>query len=87
MSVISASKPAHPIHVDTAMRNIGYAHYDLGEYTVDVEYLSKVVNAYDDEPEMKAELFSILASSHSRLERTEEAANYSRYSKGSGSVQ
>jgi outer membrane protein assembly factor BamD (BamD/ComL family) len=85
--VISASKPAHPIHVDTAMRNIGYAHYDLGEYTVAVEYLSKVVNAYDDEPEMKAELFSILASSYSRLGRTEEAANYSRYSKGSGSVQ
>jgi tetratricopeptide (TPR) repeat protein len=87
MSVISASKTAHTIYVDTAMRNIGFAHYELREYTMAVECLSKVVNAYEDEPEMKAELFSILASSYSRLGRTEEAANYSGYSKGSGNVQ
>jgi len=87
VSVIAASKTAHPIYVDTAKRNIGCAHYELGEYTMAVEYLSKVVGAYDDEPEMKAQLFGLLASSYSRLGRLEEAASYSGYSKGSGSVQ
>ncbi len=30
------------------------AHFEMGEYAEAVEYLSKVVNAYNDEPEMKA---------------------------------
>lgn len=87
LSLISGSKQIHPFYREAAFRNIGYAHYDLGEYESAVEYLTQIANAYDDAPDMKAELFGILASAYSRLGMTNEAAKYSGFSRGSNSVQ
>jgi hypothetical protein len=52
-----------------------------------VRCLQKVENAYDESPDMKAELFGILSSSYSRLGMDQEAARYRSFSRGSNSVQ
>jgi tetratricopeptide (TPR) repeat protein len=87
MSLISASKKIHRFHREAALRNVGYAHYDLGEYATATEYLRQVENAYDDAPDMKAELFRILASCYSHLGMAQEAAKYGGFARGSNSVQ
>ena len=77
----------HPIYRNAAIRNIGFAHFDLGEFQVAVKYLQSVEHAYDDAPDLKAELFNILSSAYSRLGMTQEATKYGRFSMGSSSVQ
>ena len=74
MSLISGPQTVHPFHREAALRNIGFVHYDLGDYATAVAYLKKVENAYDESPDMKAELFGILSSSYSRLGMDQEAA-------------
>ncbi len=85
--IVSSSKKIHPIHRKTALRNIGCAYYYLREYTNAVEYLTKIEHGYDENPRLKAELFEVLATAYSRLGMLQEAARYSAFSKGSGSVQ
>jgi tetratricopeptide (TPR) repeat protein len=87
LGIISGEKKVHPIHRDAALRNIGFAYYDLKQYAKAVEYLTQVEHAYDETPDMKAELFSILASAYSRLGMTQESAKYAGFSKGTNSVQ
>ena len=87
LSIISSATKVHPFYREAALRNIGFAYYDLRQYAKAVEYLTQVASAYDDAPDMKAELFSILASSYSHLGMTQEAAKYSGFSRGTNSVQ
>ena len=85
--LLSGAENIHPIYRDAALRNIGFAYHDLGEYEAAVEYLKQVEHAYDDAPDMKAEVFGILASSYLHLGKTQEASQYSAISRGSSSVQ
>ncbi len=85
--ILSASKASHRFYREAALRNMGYAYHDLGEYKTAVRYLKQVERAYDDAPEMKVELFGVLASSYLRLGMTQEAAKYGGFSSGSGSIQ
>ena len=87
ISVVSAPKKIHQFHREAALRNIGCAHYRLGEYATAIEYLRQVEDAYDDAPDMKAELFSFLASCYVHLGMAQEAAKYGGYSTSSNSVQ
>jgi tetratricopeptide (TPR) repeat protein len=66
-AVVSSDKKVDPVIRHDAIRNIGYAFYDSGDYAKAVEYLSKVRDAYDAYPNLKTELLNILASAHSRL--------------------
>lgn len=76
LSLTSDVKQIHQFYREAALRNIGYAHYDLGEYQSAIEYLNKVEHAYDDNPSMKAELFDILSASYLRLGKLAEAERY-----------
>ena len=87
LSLISDAENVHPFHREAAIRNVGFAYYDLGEYATAAAYLKKVENAYDEAPDMKAELFSILASSYSHLGMAQEAAKYGNFFRGNSSVQ
>jgi tetratricopeptide (TPR) repeat protein len=87
LSITSTTKKVHPFYRDAALRNIGYAFYDLRQYAKAVEYLAQVEHAYDENLDLKAELFGILASSYSRLGLPLEAAKYGGFSKGTNSVQ
>lgn len=86
-SVASNSNKTDPIHRTTAIRNIGCAFYYMGEYAKAVEYLTRVEHGYDGAPDLKAELFGILASAYSRLGMTGEAAKYSGFSRTTNSLQ
>jgi tetratricopeptide (TPR) repeat protein len=87
LKVALETKTVHPIYRNDALRNIGLAYYDLGEYVKAVEYLVKVERAYDDYPDIKAQVFRILASAYSRLGMPQEAARYSGFPRGSRSIQ
>jgi tetratricopeptide (TPR) repeat protein len=86
-SIISSSGEIDPIHRKTAIRNIGCAYYYMGEYTTALEYLTRVEHSYDGNPNLRAELFEIIASTYSRLGMPQKAAMYSVFSRGSDSVQ
>ena len=85
--VISGEQKADPIDRKTAIRNIGCAYFYLGEYAKAIEYLTKVQHGYEENPNLKADLFGFLASAYSHLGMTEEAAQYSGFSRGTNSVQ
>jgi tetratricopeptide (TPR) repeat protein len=87
LSIVSSSKEVHPFHRLTALRNIGYAYYYLGQYAKATEYLIQVEHDYDDEPEMKADLFGMLASAYSRQGKVREATKYGGFTRSTGSVQ
>jgi hypothetical protein len=59
----------------------------MRDYTKALEYLAKVENAYDDCPDLKAELFALLASTYSHLGKMHEAARYCGFGRGTGSIQ
>jgi tetratricopeptide (TPR) repeat protein len=85
--VVSCKKGNGPFLSQAALRNIGYAFYDLEEYAKAVEYLTKVEGQYDAYPDMKKELFSILASSYLHLGKPSEAQKYRYPSSGSQLLQ
>lgn len=85
--LVSEQEKVHPLYRDAALRNIGFAYFDLGEYRASVEYLQSVLHSYDNAPDLKAELFRILASAYSKLGLNQEAAEYGRFSRGTNSVQ
>jgi tetratricopeptide (TPR) repeat protein len=87
LSVATAAKEVHQVHREAALRNTGFAFFDLGQYAKAVEYLMQVERAYDEVPTMQAEVFGILAAAHSRLGNSREAQKYRALSNGSGSVQ
>ena len=60
LNLVSDQQSAHPFYREAALRNVGYAYYDLGEYQAAVGYLQSVKHAYDDAPDLKAALFRIL---------------------------
>jgi tetratricopeptide (TPR) repeat protein len=87
LRVTSQPTAVHPFYREAAVRNIGCAYYYLGEYPQAIEYLTKVTEKYDDEPDLKADLFGLLASAYTRLGMTKEAAKYSVFSSGTRSIQ
>jgi tetratricopeptide (TPR) repeat protein len=86
LRVTSEPTAVHPFYREAALRNIGCAYYYLGEYPQAIEYLKKVEGSYDDRPDLKADLFSLLASAYTRLSMTKEAAKYSVFSSGTKSI-
>lgn len=68
--ILSSDKRISAIIKNDAIRNIGCAHYDLGEYDKAIEHLNKVKRAYDSHPDLKEEVESLLASAYSRLAKT-----------------
>lgn len=87
LSLTSSANNVASVIRNDAFRNIGCAYHQLGDYAKAAEYLSKVKDAYDEHPEIKAKLFGFLASAYSHLGMTQEAAKYSGFSRGSNSVQ
>ena len=87
LSLMSADNQVESVILNDALRNIGCAYYRLGDYAKAAEYLSKIKDAYDDHPILKAELFGFLASAYSHLGMMQEAAKYSGFSRGTDSVQ
>jgi tetratricopeptide (TPR) repeat protein len=86
-TVISREREIHPIFFWGALRNAGYAFYDLEEYAKAVEYLTKVVDKYDAYPDTKRELFDILASAYLHVGTPSDAQKYRYPSSGSQLVQ
>lgn len=62
--VLFSDKRISAIIGNDAIRNIGCAHHDLGEYDKAIEHLNKVKHAYDSHPELKEEVESVLASAY-----------------------
>ena len=87
LNILSSSREIDPVDRKTAIRNIGCAYFYAGEYSQAVEYLRKVEDGYDERPDLKAELFEILASAYVHLGMAREAAKYSRWTKGTNSIQ
>jgi tetratricopeptide (TPR) repeat protein len=87
LSVTSSGNKVSDVIRNDALRNTGCAYHQLKDYARAVEYLSKVKNAYDEYPAMKAELFGFLASAYTHLGMPQEAAKYSGFSKCSDSIQ
>jgi tetratricopeptide (TPR) repeat protein len=87
LSLMSSANRVSSVMRNDAFRNIGCAYHQLGDYTKAAEYLSKIKDAYDEYPEIRATLFGFLASAYSHLGMTQEAARYGGFSRGSNSVQ
>lgn len=87
LSVISSHDKVSNVIRNDALRNTGSAFHQLKDYEKAVEYLSRVKNAYDEYPAMKAELFAFLASAYTHLGMLQEAAKYSGFSKATDSIQ
>lgn len=87
LSLTSSDIKVAPVIRNDALRNIGCAYHQLGDYARAAEYLSKIKDAYDEYPTLKANLFGFLASAYSHLGMAQEAAKYSGFSKGTNSVQ
>ena len=85
--VVSSKTRNGSILLPSALRNIGYAFYDLEEYASAVEYLTKVEDQYDAYPDMKEQLFSILASAYIHLGKIDEAKKYRHPSNSSQLLQ
>lgn len=62
--VLSSDTRISAIIKNDAIRNIGFAHHDLGEYDKAIEHLNKVKQAYDSYPELKEEIESVLGSAY-----------------------
>lgn len=75
-SVASSTKRVDPIHRKTALRNIGCAYFYSRDYAKAVEYLTKVEGGYDARPDLKGELFDMLASAYSHLGKNQDAQKY-----------
>jgi tetratricopeptide (TPR) repeat protein len=66
-SSLLSSPAVSKVILNDAIRNIGYAYYDLGELSEAISHLQKVEDAYDAYPELKTELLTLLSSARSRL--------------------
>jgi tetratricopeptide (TPR) repeat protein len=87
LSLMASANETPSIIGNDAVRNIGCAYHQLGDYAKAVEYLSKIKDAYNEYPNLKADLYGFLASAYSHLGMTQEAAKYSGFSKGTNSIQ
>ena len=85
--LISSDSKVSSVIRNDALRNIGCAYHQLEDYAKAVEYLLKIKDAYDEYPEIKAQLDGFLASAYSHVGMTQEAAMYSGFSRGPNSVQ
>jgi tetratricopeptide (TPR) repeat protein len=67
--VISRGKEVHPIWLHAAIRNTGFAFYDLHEYAKAIDFLNLIKDKYEDYPALKNDVLEILASASLKLER------------------
>jgi tetratricopeptide (TPR) repeat protein len=84
-SVISRGKDVHPIFFHAAIRNTGFAFYDLQEYAKAIDYLMLIKDKYEEHPGLKNEVGEILASAYSKLEQNENTEEHP--SRGSRLIQ
>jgi tetratricopeptide (TPR) repeat protein len=87
LNILSSSREIDPIDRMTAIRNIGCAYFYAGEYSQAVEYLTQVEDGYEEHPDLKAELFGMLASAYLHLGMRRESAKYSGWAIGVNRLQ
>ena len=86
LSLVSAPNITGHIFRNDALRNIGCAYHQLGDYARAVEYLKMVKDAYEGYPDLRADLLRFLASAYSHLGMPQESDKYGRFSKGNNSI-
>jgi tetratricopeptide (TPR) repeat protein len=69
-SVISCGTGVHPIFLHAAIRNTGFALYDLDDYAKAIDYLVLIKDKYEEYPALKNEVSEILTSAYSKLEQS-----------------